>query len=93
MYIILTHQEVKSTYKFCDFEMEFDINTAKQLRKNSPPNVWKVGWIDFTYVDKFHHYSLLFKPNGIELGQKDCDNCDPVDGQEFLETKSTPKRD
>ena len=66
---------VKSTDKFCDFEMEFDINTVKQLRKNSPPNVWEVGWIDFRYVDKFHHYSLLFKPNGIELGKKDCDSC------------------
>jgi hypothetical protein len=83
---------VKSTDKFCDFEVEFDINTVKQLRKNSPPNVWEVGWIDFRYVDRFHHYSLLFKPNGIELGKKDCNSCtDPVDGQEFLETKSTPK--
>jgi Domain of Unknown Function (DUF1080) len=43
-------------------------------------------------VDRFHHYSLLFKPNGIELGKKDCESCtDPVDGQKFLETKSTPK--
>jgi hypothetical protein len=83
---------VKSTDKFCDFEMEFDINTVKQLRLNSPPNVWEVGWIDFRYVDRFHHYSLLFKPNGIELGKKDCDSCtDPVDGQQFLETKSTPQ--
>ncbi len=82
---------VKSTDKFCDFEMEFDINTVKQLRKNSPPNVWEVGWIDFRYVDKFHHYSLLFKPNGIELGKKDCDSCtNHVDGQQFLETNSTP---
>ena len=83
---------VKSTDKFCDFEIEFDINTVKQLRKNSPPNVWEVGWIDFRYVDRFHHYSLLFKPNGIELGKKDCDGCtNPVDGQQFLETKSTLK--
>ena len=83
---------VKSTDKFCDFEMEFDINTVKQLRLNSPPNVWEVGWIDFRSVDRFHHYSLLFKPDGIALGKKDCDSCtDPVDGQQFLETKSTPQ--
>ena len=83
---------VKSVDQFCDFVMEFDINTVKQLRLNSPPNVWEVGWIDFRYVDKFHHYSLLFKPNGIELGKKDCESCtNPVDGQRFLETKSTPK--
>jgi len=83
---------VKSTDKFCNFKMEFDINTVEQLRKNSPPNVWEVGWIDFRYVDRFHHYSLLLKPNGIELGKKDCDTCtNPVDGQQFLETKSTPK--
>jgi hypothetical protein len=92
MYIILRNNKVKSIDKFCDFEMEFDINTAKQLRRNSQPNVWEVGWIDFRYVGRFHHYCLLFKPNGIELGKKDCDSCtDPVDGQKFLETKSTPK--
>ena len=83
---------VKSTDKFCNFKMDVDINTVKQLRKNSPPNVWEVGWIDFRYVDRFHHYSLLLKPNGIELGKKDCDTCtNPVDGQQFLKTKSTPK--
>ena len=71
--------------------MKVDMNTVKQMRKNSPPNVCEVGWIDFRYVDKFHHYSLLFKPNGIEIGKKDCDSCaDPVYGQQFLETKSTP---
>jgi len=83
---------VKSVDQFCNFTMDVDINTVKQLRKNSSPNKWEVGWIDFRYVDKFHHYSLLFKPNGIELGKKDCDTCtNPVDGQKFLKTKSTPK--
>ncbi|WP_458747492.1 family 16 glycoside hydrolase [Candidatus Nitrosocosmicus sp. T] len=91
MYIILTHKEVKSTDKFCDFEMEFDINTLKQLRQNYQPDVWEVGWLEFRYVDRFHHYSLLFKPNRLELGKKDCDTCtDPVDGQKFLVKKSTP---
>jgi hypothetical protein len=32
------------------------------------------------------------KPNGIELGKKDCGTCtNPVDGQQFLVTKSNPK--
>ena len=50
---------VESTDKFCDFTMNVDMNTVKQLRKNSPPNTWEVGWLFFRYVDKFHHYSLL----------------------------------
>ncbi|WP_222424722.1 3-keto-disaccharide hydrolase [Candidatus Nitrosocosmicus arcticus] len=83
--------KVTSTDKFCDFTMEFDINTAKQLRKNSPPNTWEVGWVFFRFSDTFHYYWLVVKPNGIELGKKDCDTCtDPVDGQQFLVTKSTP---
>jgi hypothetical protein len=84
--------KVTSTDKFCDFEMKFDINTAKQLRKNSPPNTWEVGWVFFRFSDTFHYYWLVVKPNGIELGKKDCDSCtDPVDGQQFLVTKSSPK--
>jgi hypothetical protein len=83
--------KVTSTDKFCDFEMKFDINTAKQLRKNSPPNTWEVGWVFFRFSDTFHYYWLVVKPNGIELGKKDCDSCtNPVDGQQFLVTKSTP---
>jgi hypothetical protein len=31
MYRILTNKKVKYTDKFCDFEMEFDINTVKQM--------------------------------------------------------------
>jgi hypothetical protein len=91
MYIILRHEELKSTDKFCNFDMEFDINTVKQLQKNFPPNVGEVGWIDLRYTDKFHHYLLLFKPNGNELGKKDCDCCtDTISGQKFLVTQSTP---
>jgi hypothetical protein len=71
--------------------MKVDMNTVQPLRKNSPANMWEVGWLFFRYSDTFHYYWLLVKPNGIELGKKDCDNCaDPVDGQKFLVTKSTP---
>ena len=82
---------VKSTDKFCNFSMKVDMNTVQPLRKNSPANTWEVGWLFFRYSDTFHYYWLLVKPNGIELGKKDCDTCtDPVDGQKFLVTKSTP---
>jgi hypothetical protein len=70
MYIIIRHEELKSADKFCNFEMEFDLNAVKQLQKNSPSNVGEVGWIDFRYTNRFHHYLLLFKPNGIELEKK-----------------------
>jgi hypothetical protein len=84
--------KVKSTDTFCNFAMKFDMNTVKQLRQNSPPNTWETGWIFWRYTDTFHYYWLLIKPNGIELGKKDCDTCtNPVDGQKFLVTKSTPK--
>jgi hypothetical protein len=82
---------VKSTDKFCNFSMKVDMNTAKQLRQFSPPNKWEVGWLLFRYSDTFHYYWLVVKPNGIELGKKDCNSCtNPVDGQKFLVTKSTP---
>jgi hypothetical protein len=92
MYMILTNKKVKSTDIFCNFAMRVDMKTVDQLRENSPPNTWEVGWLFFRYTDTFHYYWLLIKPNGIELGKKDCDSCtDPVDGQKFLVTKSTPK--
>jgi hypothetical protein len=71
--------------------MNVVMNTVKPMRMNSPANTWEVGWLFFRYSDTFHYYWLLVKPNGIELGKKDCDSCtDPVDGQKFLVTKSTP---
>ncbi len=82
---------VKSTGAFCDYNLDFDIKTVKQLRQNSPPNPWEAGWIVFRYTDIFHYYWFLLKPNGIEFGKKDCDTCsDPVDGQQFLVTKDNP---
>jgi hypothetical protein len=90
----VTHAaEVQSTSNFCNFLMKVDMNTVQPLRKNSPANTWEVGWLFFRYVDDHHHYYFLAKPNGIELGKKDCDICkDPVDGdQVYLVTKTTPK--
>ncbi|HKR72576.1 MAG TPA: family 16 glycoside hydrolase [Candidatus Nitrosocosmicus sp.] len=83
---------VKSTDNFCNFTMQVHMNTVKQLRQNSPPNTWEVGWLFFRYTDTFHYYWVAVKPNGIELGKKDCNTCtNPVDGQKFLVTKSIPK--
>jgi hypothetical protein len=82
---------VISTQKFSNFEESIDINTVKQLRQNSPPNTWEVGWIFFRYVDAFHYYWFTVKPNGIELGKKDCDTCtDPVQGQQCLASDTNP---
>ena len=83
---------VKSTGSFCDYVLNLDVKTVKQLRENTPPNAWETAWILFRYTDTFHYYWFLVKPNGIELGKKDCDTCsDPVDGQQFLVTKETCK--
>jgi hypothetical protein len=70
MYIILWHEELKSTDKFCNLDMEFDINAIKQLQKNSPPNVGEVGGIDFRYTQRFHHYLLLLNQTGLSLEKK-----------------------
>jgi hypothetical protein len=81
----------KSTGSFCDFKADFDINTVKQLRQNSPPNTWEAGWFIFRYTDTFHYYWFLIRSDGIELGKKDCDTCtDPIEGQQFLFTKDYP---
>ena len=82
---------VRSTNSFCNFVVDFDTKTVKQLRQNSPPNPWEVGWFVFRYTDTFHFYTFLVKPNGIELEKKDCDTCtNSVDGQQFLVTKDFP---
>ncbi len=83
---------VKSTGSFCNFDLNFNINTLQQLRQNNLPNTWEVGWMIFRFTDDFHYYWFVIKTNGIELGKKDCDTCtDPVDGQQFLVTEDNPK--
>jgi len=83
---------VVSTQNFSNFKLVADVRTDGQLRKNTPPNSWEVGWIFFRYTDTFHYYWFTLKPNGIELGKKDCNNCvDPVDGQIILFTGPGPR--
>ena len=82
---------VRSTDKFSNFKMVADVKTNEQLRLNSTPKKWEVAWILFRYSDTFHYYWFSLKPNGIELGKKDCQDCvDPVEGQIILYTAALP---
>jgi hypothetical protein len=83
---------VRSTGTYCNFVVDFDTKTVKQLRLNSKPNTWEVGYFVFRYTDTYHYYAFLLKPNGIELEKKDCNTCtNSVQGQHFLVTKDFPK--
>ncbi len=82
---------VKAPFTFCNYVVEFDMNTINQLRQGSPPKTWEAGWFIFRYTDTFHYYWVLIRSDGFELGKKDCNTCsDPVDGQKYLVTKSSP---
>lgn len=67
----------------------FSVNmiTTAQLRKNSPPNPWEVGWVIWDYADNQHFYYFQPKPNGWELGKED-----PAypGSQRFLATGTSP---
>jgi hypothetical protein len=82
---------VRAPFIFCNYVVEFDMNTINQLRHGSPPKTWEAGWFIFRYTDTFHYYWLLIKPDGFAFGKKDYNTCsDPLDGQKYLKTKSSP---
>ncbi len=82
---------VTTQSKFSNFTLSVDVRTDTQLRQNSRPNQWEVGWILFRYTDTFHYYWFSLKPNGVELGKKDCNFCtNPADGQDILYTGPLP---
>ena len=82
---------VSSKNKFSNFRLVVDVRTDQQLRQNSEPNMWEAAWIFFRYTDTFHYYWFSLKPNGFELGKKDCNSCvDPTDGQIILYTAALP---
>ena len=82
---------VISTRQFSNFNMDVNVKTAEQLRRNDPPNSWETAWILFRYTDTFHYYWLELNPEGAELGKKDCDHCtDSFKGQIFLSTVDHP---
>ena len=64
-----------------------NVDTVAQLRQNSPPNPWEVGWVIWHYTDNTHFYYFIAKPNGWELGKED-----PAytGNQRFLATGSSP---
>jgi hypothetical protein len=76
---------------YTDFALTLDVITDKQLRLNTRPNSWEAAWVLFRYTDIFHYYWLLVKPDGVELGKKDCNSCtDPIGGQVFLKRLDAP---
>lgn len=87
-----THAVLVTTVDdYSNFRLAVDSRTDDQLRKNSSPKKWEVGWTFFRYTDTFHYYWFSLKPNGFELGKKDCNSCtDPVDGQIILLTGPLP---
>ncbi len=48
-----------------------NVNTTAQLRQNSQPNAWEVGWVIWHYADDDHFYYFIAKPDGWELGKKE----------------------
>lgn len=54
-----------------DVTFEATIRTEKQLRRNSPPNQWEVGWICWNLRNDTHFYSAQLKPTEWEIGKED----------------------
>jgi hypothetical protein len=78
-----------TTVKYTNVELRVKMRTRKQLRRNSPPNAWECAWLMWKYVDMWHHYYFILKPNGIEIGKKDNDR--QAEEQVFLYTADNPK--
>lgn len=72
-----------------NYSYSVDVTTKDQLRKNSPPNPWEVGWVVWDYsnegTEKFYYFAP--KPNGWELGKRDWAY---PGGQHFLTSGTTP---
>ena len=62
--------QVKSTQQWADCKFTFDITTEKQT-VTSGVQPWMCGWILFRHLDKWRHYYVAIKLNGIEFGKKD----------------------
>ena len=65
------------------YRVQFSLTTVSQLRQNSPPNPWEVGWFAFGYKPDGKFKYLLLKPNGygVEFGESLLN-----DAQNFLYT-------
>lgn len=74
--------------QFADFDITVDLKTVQQLRTGFTPYAWETAWILFRYTDNWHHYYLVLKTSGIELGRKDY--ATEIEQQIFLVTNGTP---
>jgi Domain of Unknown Function (DUF1080) len=81
---------VLTTKNYSNFDMTLDMNTVKQLRKNSRPNTWEVAWIAWHYTDDFHSYAFFLKPNGYQVEKKD-NNIRDDSAEIYLQDGHTPK--
>lgn len=83
-----THSALLTGKEF-DENAQFSCNvtTLRQLRTNSEPNPWEVGWVIWNYTDNEHFYYFIAKPNGWELGKRDPSF---TGGQRFLDTGTEP---
>lgn len=67
----ITHAAlVQSTVNYANFTISVNVNTAKQLRQNSPPNAWEAAWLFFRFTNDSNFYYLLWDNSGVELGKK-----------------------
>jgi hypothetical protein len=67
---------------------EASVTNLRQLRRNSKPNTWEVGWLLWSATDVQHAYYFVGKETGWELGK-----LDPAypGGQRFLATGENMK--
>jgi Domain of Unknown Function (DUF1080) len=77
-------------HDYKNFHLAFDVKTKMQLRSGFySPNPWETAWILFNYVDRWHGYYFILKPNGIEMGKKDNDK--QLEQQIDLISRHNPK--
>jgi hypothetical protein len=81
-----THSALITTKRtWQDSTVSFTTSTLQQLRRNTAPNVWEVGWVMFRFTDLENYYWFMLKTNGFELGKKQ-----GSDTQIFLATGDLP---
>lgn len=66
------------------FHLTSCIHTKRQLRQNSTPNPWEVGWVLWDYLSPTQFKYFIPKPNGWEVGEV------TPEGQKFLKTGTFP---
>jgi hypothetical protein len=62
--------QIKSTKQWGDAKFTFDITTERQV-VTSGVQPWMSAWCLFRHLDKWRHYYIAVKTNGIEFGKKD----------------------